>query len=86
MENGKCHLTSDPNCTLCSPMQNELTQQHGPGLWPYVLTNIKTLERRMAGIVITTSRSHKEQPRLLNFCPFCGERLLNDEGKPFHDA
>lgn len=81
----KCHLTSDPKCQLCVSMERALQPQFGPGLWPYILTNIKTLDKRMVGIVVTTSRSRKEQPLLLNFCPFCGERLLNDDGKPFHD-
>lgn len=84
-ENGKCRLTSDPECTLCDLLNEALNSQRGPGLWAYVLTNTKTLGKRMVGIVVTKSRSRKERPRLLNFCPFCGEQLLSDDGKPFHD-
>lgn len=39
----------------------------------------------MVGIVVSTSKSRKAQPTLLNFCPFCGERLITGEGKPFYD-
>ena len=39
----------------------------------------------MVGIVVTHNKSVKCQPLLLNFCPFCGERLLSDDGKPFWD-
>lgn len=81
----KCHLTSDPYSPLCTGMLEALQPQRGPGLWAYVLTNTKSLDKRMAGIVVTHSKSVKCQPLLLNFCPFCGERLLSDDGKPFHD-
>ena len=81
----KCHLTSDQNCTLCPGMDRALQPQFSPGLWAYILTNFETGSNRMVGIVVATSKSRKTQPTLLNFCPFCGERLLTNDGKPFHD-
>lgn len=82
----KCVLTSDPDCQLCEGLERALNQQFGPGLWAYLPMNLKTLKTRMMGIVYTHTRSRKEQPTLINFCPFCGERLLDDNAKPFHDS
>lgn len=84
-DNQKCHMTSNPDCHLCAAMDRALGDRYGPGFWPYVLTNFETGEDRMVGIVLTRSKSKKEQPLLLNFCPFCGERMLTDDGKPFFD-
>ena len=81
----KCVMTSDPDSHLCKGMESALAPQYGPGLWLYRLTSFKTGHTRLAGIVYTRTKSRKEQPILLNFCPFCGAQLLDDDAKPFHD-
>ena len=67
-----------PRCSrkgFCSGMGPNITFGERRGLNSVILTNLKTLKKRFAGVRYCLTNSKKDVGIMLNFCPWCGASL-----------
>lgn len=79
----KCAVTNDPKtCALCSMMEKycDPPNPKGKGLKEYILTDINTGLKRWAFIAFHSSA--KDRGTVINFCPWCGEKVLPVQEMP----
>ena len=86
VEDCDCYVTSDPKTTRFCPVltrfvRGRYNEDKGPGVWELVLYDMRARREVMRGPCLKQDRQDKGV--MLNFCPFCGAKLLED-GKPVH--